>query len=135
MFPIADGTVQFVWRDQVSRKIHINPGLPCTNAKSIAMIFKESRTGLDRERRSRMTVKPETIPGRSQGITFTVITLNQELSSTCRKKHHSQHHCDTLTLSGGRTQPWMCCRKAVLMIFGTMMTGAHRNLGLFHNIE
>ena len=64
--------------------------------------------------------------------TFVVIILNQELSSTCPRKNHSQHHCDTLTLSGGRIQLWMCCWNAILIVIGTLMvTGANGNLGLF----
>ena len=61
-----------------------------------------------------MTVQPETIFGRSQGITSIVITLNQEWNSTCRTKGHSQYHSNTLTLSGGGILPWMCCWKAAV---------------------
>ena len=59
-----------------------------------------------------------------------VITLNQELNSTWRKKNHSQYHFNTLTLSGGRIRHWMCCWKAVLMIIWTLMLiGIHRKNG------
>ena len=41
-----------------------------------------------------------------------------------RKKNHSQHHFNTLTVSGGRTLPLLCCWKAVLMIIRTLMVTA-----------
>ena len=75
--------------------------------------------------------KPATMFGRSQGITFIVVTLNQELSSMCRKMT-SQYHCDTLTWSGEKKQvlSWTCCWKAVLTILGTLVvTGIHRSFG------
>ena len=46
-------------------------------------------------------------------------------------KDHSQYQCETLSWSCERTQPWMFCWRAVLMIIGTLMvTGAYRNRGL-----
>ena len=67
-----------------------------------------------------MTEKPETIFGRSQGITFIAVTLNQEFSSTCRRKNHSEYNCDTFTWSGEHTRTWMCCKKAEQMIIRTL---------------
>ena len=57
-------------------------------------------------------MKPETNFGRWKGTTFIVITSNLEFSSTCRRKNHSQDHCDTLTWSGQHTRPWTWCKKA-----------------------
>ena len=79
---------------------------------SITMICEDKRTGLNHETRWRMTLKPETTFGRSQGITLIVIKLTQEFNSMWRKKKHSQYHWNTLTLSGGRIPQWMCCWKA-----------------------
>ena len=46
------------------------------------------------------------------------------------RKEHSQYHCDTWTWSGQHTRPWMCCKKAVLMITGTWMRiETYRNHG------
>ena len=69
-----------------------------------------------------MTEKPETIFRRSQGITFIAVSLNQEFSSTCRRKNHSEYNCDTFTWSGEHThtRTWMCCKKAGQMIIRTL---------------
>ena len=53
------------------------------------MVFEENRTGRDHQTQGRMTVKPETISGRSKGTTITVITLNQDVSSMCLRTNHS----------------------------------------------
>ena len=71
-------------------------------------------------------MKPETNFGRWKGTTFIVITSNLEFSSTCRRKNHSQDHCDTLTWSGQHARPWTCCKKTEKIILGTLM--ASRNL-------
>ena len=49
-------------------------------AKSVKMIFEENRTDLNHQTQWRITVKPETISGRSKRITLIVITLNQVLN-------------------------------------------------------
>ena len=71
-------------------------------------------------RRKKMTLKPVTIFGRSKEIAFIVIVSNLEFSSTCRRKNHSQYHCDTLTWSGLHRQTWTCCKKAEWTIIGTL---------------
>ena len=75
-------------------------GINPNEEKSAKMIFEENRTGLNCWTQWRMTVEPVTIVGRSKGSTFIVITLNQELHSTCRRNNHSKFHCDVLTWSG-----------------------------------
>ena len=40
-------------------------------------------------------------------------------------REDSQHHCDTLTWSGQHLRPWMCCKKAVMIIIWNI--DANRN--------
>ena len=69
-------------------------------------------------------------------LTFIVITSNLEFSSTCRRRNHSQHHCDTLTWSGEYIRPWMCWNKAVQMIIGTLIRiETCRNHGPVHAVH
>ena len=77
--------------------------------------------------------KPATIFGRSKGISFTVITANQELKSFCLRKNYSHYHCDILMWLGEQMQIlfWMCCWKAVKTIIGKLMaTETYLTLGL-----
>ena len=55
----------------------LKEGLLLREAKSMEMIFKENRSGLNHLTPYRMPVKPKRFFGRSQGTTFVVITLNQ----------------------------------------------------------
>ena len=71
------------------------------------MFFEERRTSLNIQTNKRMTLKPEMISGVFLGTTFIVITVNQELHSSCRKKGHSFLHSSVLTLSGGQKRRWV----------------------------
>ena len=68
-------------------------------------------------------MKPETTFGRSLGIIFIAITLNQELNSVRRMKNHTQCHLNTLTLSGARIRHWMYCLENRLDGYGNIDGG------------
>ena len=67
IFPIADGTVKLSGRDEVFKKNPPRSRITLNEAKTITMIFEENRKGLNHWTREPMTVKPETIFGRSLG--------------------------------------------------------------------
>ena len=89
-------------------KIHLKAGATCKRRR--AQWWSSRRVGrVSADWQWCMTEKPETIFGRSQGITFIAVTLNQEFSSTCRRKNHSEYNCDTFTWSGEHTTHELGC--------------------------
>ena len=82
-------------REQVFRKSTSIHDHPAQGDLSTTAFLAESRTGLNRLTRLRMTVKPETIFRQSQGIASVVITLNQELLCVSKSRCHSQYHFKT----------------------------------------
>ena len=119
IFAIVDGTVKLSGGDKGIRKCTRIRDQPVRGEDSV-VIFEEVRTSLSQWTKWWMTEARDDF-GRSRVIKFVVITKNQEFSSTCRRKKHSQYYCDTLTLSDGRIRHWMCRWNAVLTIIGTLM--------------
>ena len=71
--------------------------------------------------RFRMPVKRSMTSGPCQETSYNAITLNPESHFTRREKNHSLFHWNTLTSPELRRQFWMLCKKAALMIIGTLM--------------
>ena len=118
--PIADGPVKIVLARSGFPEIHLKIRITLHVEKSTTMFFEAESDGSppsdtltdDGEARNDFS-------GRSLGTVSVVITLNQELSSMCRRKN-SQYHCETLTRSRKQILSWTCCWKAALTILGTL---------------
>ena len=96
IFPIADVTDKLSGRDQVFRKSTSFQDYPARGEEHNDDLQEKSDGS-------------QPFFGRAQRFTSIVFTLNQEINSMCRKNRFQ--YCDTLTLSGGQTQPWMYCWK------------------------
>ena len=122
MFPVADGTVKSLGGDQALKSSTLIRDHPIRG--EVKEIFMENQRGLHHHHlktHSRMLVKQEMISGPSLVTSFTAITLNRESNSTRQEKNHFLFHWNILTSTGLLIQPWMYCRKAASMIFGTSM--------------
>ena len=107
IFSIADGTGKLSERGQVFRKSTSIQDYPERDEDRNDDCRRESDGSQPLDTLTDDS-EAETTFGRSQRITFSFITLNQELNSSCRMKSHSQDHCDMLTWSGEQTLPGMC---------------------------
>ena len=115
IFPTADGTIKLSGGPQDVPKSTLIRDQP-EEGEELGDDLRESDGSQPKDT---MTDDSEVRNGfdRSKEIACMVITLNRELNSMCRRKKHSQYHCD------------MLCWKAVQTIIGTLMaTETYLNL-------
>ena len=102
---------QSVWRTSGYLKIQLNMGSSQKRRSTQRWSSRRSgRVSADRHIDG-WQGGPKRFFGRSKGSTSIVTTLNEEVNSTCPRKNHSQHQCDTWTRSGEHIRPWTRCKK------------------------
>ena len=85
IFPFADGTAKLCGRDHEIRESNVWQFHPAGRMISKEN-FKETRMGLNRQTKQKVTLKPETILGQSKGTPSIVITMN--LSTPCAERRN-----------------------------------------------
>ena len=109
IFPVADGTVKLVGRDQALRgsiSIQDHPA----RGEEYNDVFKKGRMGLNTQTNKPMTLKSETTSGVVSGHPFFVITSNLGSIFTCLLEGHSEHHSILFSyLAGWSSQAIISC--------------------------